>query len=219
MIEKATFQFLTKLKKNNTKEWFDANRKDYEAVKENIKQFAETMIKELGKYDEGIAQLQVKDCLFRINRDVRFSKNKAPYKTNLGAAFSKGGKKAPTAEFYVHIEPGNCFVGCGFWAPEPNKLNSIRQEVDYNLKDWEAIVKSKKFVTAFSHGLLQDDALKRPPKGYTEDNPAITYLKLKHFVATAPIADDIALSKNYVKELVKLFLVAKPFNDFLNTAD
>jgi uncharacterized protein (TIGR02453 family) len=219
MIEKTTLSFLTKLKKNNTKEWFDANRKDYEVVKENIKQLVEKLIVELGKYDADVAQLQVKDCLFRINRDIRFSKNKAPYKTNIGCALSKGGKKASTAEFYVHIEPGKCFVGCGFWGPEAPKLQSLRQEVDYNLKEWEAIVKNKKFITAFPNGFLQDDALQRPPKGYTADNPALPYLKLKHFVVTAPIKDEIVLSNNYVKELTKLFIVAKPFIDFLNTAD
>jgi uncharacterized protein (TIGR02453 family) len=110
MIQKTTLQFLTELKKNNSKEWFDANRKRYETAKEDVKDITEKLINEIGKNDEDIANLLAKDCTFRINRDVRFSKNKAPYKTNMSCIFSKGGKKTQSAGFYVHIEPGGAFI-------------------------------------------------------------------------------------------------------------
>ena len=150
MVQKTTLQFLTDLKKNNTKEWFDANRKRYEAAKEDVQNITEKLIKSIGVHDEDIAQLQVKECTFRINRDVRFSKNKAPYKSNISAIFSKGGKKADTAGYYVHIEPGGAFVAAGYWSPEAKKLASVRQEIDYNFEEWKKILSAKKFKETFT---------------------------------------------------------------------
>lgn len=219
MIEKSTLQFLTDLKKNNTKEWFDANRKRYEAAKESIQNVTGELIKSIGMYDEDIAQLQVKECTFRINRDVRFSKNKAPYKTNISAIFSKGGKKADTAGFYVHIEPGGAFVAAGYWNPEPKKLASVRQEIDYNLDEWKKILSAKKFKETFAEGLSKEDTLQRPPKGYDEENPAIEFLKLKSFIVTKKLTDADLMDKNFEKKIVTIFTAVKPFLDFLNTAE
>ena len=219
MIEKSTLQFLTDLKKNNTKEWFDANRKRYEAAKESIQNVTGELIKSIGIYDEDIAQLQVKECTFRINRDVRFSKNKAPYKTNISAIFSKGGKKADTAGFYVHIEPGGAFVAAGYWNPEPKKLASVRQEIDYNLDEWKKILSAKKFKETFAEGLSKEDTLQRPPKGYDEENPAIEFLKLKSFIVTKKLTDADLMDKNFEKKIVTIFTAVKPFLDFLNTAE
>lgn len=219
MIQKATAQFLTDLKKNNTKEWFDSNRKKYEAAKEDIKSLAEALIKSIGVQDEDIAQLLVKDCTFRINRDVRFSKNKAPYKSNMSCIFSKGGKKAETAGFYVHIEPGAAFVAAGYWAPEAKKLAAVRQEIDYNFEDWKKIISSKKFKTTFEDGLSKEDVLQRPPKGYDVENPAIDFLKLKSFIVTKKISDAELLDKNFVKNCTNIFVAVKPMLDFLNEAE
>ncbi len=219
MIEKSTLQFLTDLKKNNTKEWFDANRKRYESAKEDVQNITAQLIKEIGVHDEDIAQLQVKECTFRINRDVRFSKNKAPYKSNISAIFSKGGKKADTAGFYVHIEPGGAFVAAGYWNPEAKKLASVRQEIDYNLDEWKKILSSKKFKQHFTEGLSKEDALQRPPKGYDEENPAIEFLKLKSFIVSKKITDAELLDKNYTKNIVSIFTAVKPMLDFLNTAE
>ncbi len=219
MIEKSTLQFLTDLKNNNTKEWFEANRKRYEAAKDNVQNITGQLIKAIGVHDEDIAQLQVKECTFRINRDVRFSKNKAPYKSNISAIFSKGGKKADTAGFYVHIEPGGAFVAAGYWNPEPKKLASVRQEVDYNLDEWKKILSAKKFKQHFAEGLSKEDTLQRPPKGYDEENPAIEYLKLKSFIVSKKITDAELLDKNYIKNIVSIFTAVKPMLDFLNTAE
>ncbi len=219
MIEKNTLQFLTGLKNNNTKEWFDANRKRYESAKEDVQNITNDLIKAIGIYDEDIAQLQVKECTFRINRDVRFSKNKAPYKSNISAIFSKGGKKADTAGFYVHIEPGGAFVAAGYWNPEPKKLATVRQEIDYNFAEWIKILSAKKFKQHFTEGLLKEDALQRPPKGYDIENPAIEYLKLKSFIVTTKITDAELLDKNFIKNIVSIFTSVKPMLDFLNTAE
>ena len=219
MINKTTIQFLTDLKKNNTREWFETNRKRYEAGKENIIELAAQAIKVFGAFDKDIAELEPKQCIFRINRDVRFSKNKAPYKSNMSLVVSKGGKKSETAAFYIHIEPGQAFIGCGFWGPEPKKLASIRQEVDYNFKDFQKIITAKKFKEAFTDGLSTEDTLQRPPKGYDDQNPAVAYLKLKSFVAMKKISDAELQSKDFVKILLDTYKAVKPFIDFLNTAE
>ncbi len=219
MIQKTTLQFLTELKKNNTKEWFDANRKKYEAAKEDVKDVTEKLIKTIGAYDEDIAQLLAKDCTFRINRDVRFSKNKNPYKTNMSCVFSKGGKKTETAGFYVHIEPAAAFVAAGYWAPEAKKLVLVRQEIDYNLEAWKKIINTKKFKTTFENGLSQEDILQRPPKGYDAENPAIEFLKLKSFIVSTKISDADLQDKNFVKHIAAMYTTVKPMLDFLNTAE
>ena len=219
MIEKSTLQFLTDLKKNNTKEWFETNRKRYEAAKENVQNITEKLITSIGKYDEDIAALQVKECTFRINRDVRFSKNKAPYKSNISAIFSKGGKKADTAGFYVHIEPGGAFVAAGYWIPDSKKLASVRQEIDYNLDEFKKILAAKKFKETFAEGLSKEDTLQRPPKGYDEENPAVEFLRLKSFIVTKKLTDVDLSDKNFEKNIVNIFTAVKPFLDFLNTAE
>ena len=219
MIEKTTLQFLTDLKKNNTKEWFEANRKRFEAAKEDINNHTENLIKSIGKYDADIAELQVKECTFRINRDVRFSKNKSPYKSNISAIFSKGGKKADTAGFYVHIEPGGAFVAAGYWSPEAKKLASVRQEIDYNLDEFKKILSAKKFKETFTEGLSKEDTLQRPPKGYDDENPALEFLKLKSFIVTKKLTDAELMDKNFEKTIVNIFTAVKPFLDFLNTAE
>jgi uncharacterized protein (TIGR02453 family) len=219
MIEKSTLQFLTELKNNNTKEWFDANRKRYEAAKEDVQNITQKLIMSIGKHDEDIAALQVKECTFRINRDVRFSKNKAPYKSNISAIFSKGGKKADTAGFYMHIEPGAAFVAAGYWSPEAKKLASVRQEIDYNLDEFKKILSAKKFKETFTDGLSKEDTLQRPPKGYDDENPVVEFLKLKSFIVTKKLTDADLIDKNYEKKIVTIFAAVKPFLDFLNTAE
>jgi uncharacterized protein (TIGR02453 family) len=219
MVEKATLQFLESLRKNNNREWFEANRKKYEAAKENVKAVTETLIKALGVHDEEIGELLAKDCTFRINRDVRFSKDKAPYKSNMSCIFSKGGKNSDKSGFYVHIEPGVAFVGAGYWAPEAKKLAAVRQEIDYNFDDWKKIISSKKFTTTFEGGLSQENILQRPPKGYDIENPAIEVLKLKSFIVRKKLSDAELLDKNFVKTITNIYIVVKPMLNFLDEAE
>jgi uncharacterized protein (TIGR02453 family) len=219
MIQKSTLDFLAALRKNNNKEWFETNRKKYEAAKEDVKQVTEKLIQALGVHDEELGQLIAKDCTFRINRDVRFSKNKAPYKSNMSCIFSKGGKNSDKSGFYVHIEPGVAFVGAGYWAPEAKKLAAVRQEIDYNLDDWSKIISPKKFKATFEGGLSQENVLQRPPKGYDIDNPAIAFLKLKSFIVRTKITDAQLTDKNFVKTIVNIYTVVKPMLDFLDEAE
>ncbi len=219
MLQAATIKFLKELKKNNQRDWFEANRKQYEAAKSDYAIFTQNVIDAFGKNDESIAALKAKDCMFRINRDVRFSKNKDPYKTNMGASFSKGGKKSPLAGYYFHCEPGNSFVGGGLWMPEPDGLKKLRQEIDYNFDEFKKIIGSKKFVAAYKEmSDSEGTRLTRPPKGYGADNPAIEYIKLKSFVAMAPITDEELTGKNLLKKITGAFEALQPLIVFINQA-
>ena len=162
--------------------------------------------------------MKPREAVFRINRDVRFSKDKSPYKTNMGASLTKGGKKINTSGYYFHCEPGQSFAGGGFYMPEAPQLAKIRQEIDYSFDEWKKIVADKNFKKYFPEGVNGIDVLVRPPKGYDESNPAIDYLKMKNFIVSRPISDDDLLNKNLVKELAKTFEAMKPLIDFLNRA-
>lgn len=219
MIQQGTLQFLKNLNKNNRKEWFDKNRGKFDEAKKNVEETTAEIIRRLSKSDESIAHLQPKDCMFRINRDVRFSKNKSPYKTNMGVYFSKGGKKGIQAGYYFHIEPGAAFVAGGLWMPMPQELKKVRQEIDYNLDDFEKILNSKTFKNTFGSLDRSDEyTLSRPPKGYDDSNPAIEYLKMKSFIVTRKIKDEELSSKDVVKNVVGYFEKMRPFIDFLNRA-
>lgn len=217
MLHSSTLKFLKDLTKNNNKPWFDKNRKQYDEAKEDFLLLVGQFIKSISVYDNAIADLEAKNCTFRINRDVRFSKNKAPYKGNLAAYFNKDGKKGLGSGYYLHIEPGKSFAAGGIWMPEPAVLSGIRQEIDYNLADWKKIVEGKAFKKMFSEG-IQGDSLTRPPKNYEEGNPAIQYIKMKSFIVSRSFTDAEVLNKDFVKDAGKTFGAMKPLVGFLNMA-
>jgi uncharacterized protein (TIGR02453 family) len=217
MINTETIKFLKALEKNNSKEWFDQNRKTYEQAKANYLLFVEGVLAKMKKVDASLIDLEPKQCVFRINRDVRFSKNKAPYKTNMGASFSKGGKKVQCAGYYFHLEPGASFIGGGFWMPMAPELNKIRQEIDYNAADFKKILGHKKFKNNFG-SLGETEKLTRPPKGYEADNPMIEWLKLKSFVVMTTVKDDELTDKGLTDKVVDHFEAMMPLVDFLNKA-
>ena len=220
MLQTSTLQFLKQLAKNNNKEWFDANRKKYDAAKSDLMSFFQQVIVGFAKTDASISTVNAKDCLFRINRDVRFAKDKSPYKTNMGAYLNANGKKSITAGYYLHIEPGNSFVGGGIYQPDADALKKIRQEVDYNFDEFKKIINNKKFKAVYSEGIRMNDevSLSRPPKGYDENNPSIDYLKLKSFVGTMPLTDSQLTDKKSVATIVKAFEALHPLVVFLNKA-
>ncbi|MBS1496241.1 MAG: DUF2461 domain-containing protein [Bacteroidetes bacterium] len=218
MLQKSTFTFLKELKQHNNKPWLDANRLKYEEAKQDFAGLVSDLIKAIGKFDAGMASLLAKDCTFRLNRDIRFSKDKTPYKTNFGAGFNVGGKKALNAGYYLHIEPGKCFIGGGFWMPPAEILQKIRQEIDYNFADFKKIMAHKNFKNNFVKGIEKNDMLTRPPKGYGDDNPAIEYIKLKSFIVTKPLSDAEAASPLLVKNVATVFKAMQAFVQFLNEA-
>ncbi|MEO7532174.1 MAG: DUF2461 domain-containing protein [Sediminibacterium sp.] len=220
MLQPSTLKFLKDLKKNNTREWFEKNRKLYEAAKEDMAALVDNVIKQLGEKDKGIEPLTAKECMYRINRDVRFSKNKAPYKNNMSASLINGGKKSINAGYYIHIQPGGeSFIGGGRYMVEPLELKKIRQEVDYSWEEFSKIIRNKKFIACY--GELERGegmALSREPKGYEKDNPAIEYIKLKSFVATTALTDTDLTSKDLVKKITTALETLQPLLVFLNRA-
>lgn len=218
MLQPSTLKFLKDLKKNNNKPWFDANRKRYEDAKVDFASFIQAVINLHGKKDPSIKNLLAKECMFRINRDIRFSKDKSPYKTNFGASINKGGRKAwNSAGYYFHLEPGGCFTGGGIYMPDPETLKKIRQEIDYNLPAFKKIIGSKKFKAVYG-GLDNSEGfmLSRVPKGYEPGNPAAEFLRLKSFIAMVSLSDADLTSKNLVKKTVVAFEALQPLIEFIN---
>ncbi|TAE17253.1 MAG: DUF2461 domain-containing protein [Bacteroidetes bacterium] len=217
MLTQQTLQFLADLKVNNNKPWFDENKKRYTAAKENFQQLVGAVLTELAGFDTSLAHLEVKNCVFRINRDVRFSTDKSPYKTNFGASFSAGGKKIATAGYYMHIMPGESFFGGGFYMPEAEDLKRIRQEIDYNFSEFQGIITEPNFVKQYGTlSVPEGMKLARPPKGYTPDNEAIEFLKLKGFIATKSFTDVEVTNKQWVAKVVSAAKALQPLIDFLN---
>lgn len=218
MIQKSTIGFLKKIKTNNNRDWFEKNKNLYMVAKDDVEKNIEEILNGIRKFDKRIpAELSAKKCMFRIYRDVRFSKDKRPYKTNLGASINPGGKKDMSPGYYIHIEPGNSFVAGGMWMPEPAELGKIRQEIDYNLKDFQKIINDKNFKKIFGE-LDQDDKLVNVPKGYPKDHKAVELLKLKSFIVVGSIKDKDVQSKNFTKSAIAICKAIKPLNDFLQQA-
>jgi uncharacterized protein (TIGR02453 family) len=219
MIERQTLTFLASLKKNNNREWFEKNRSQYEAARIDFQNFIQLVIDDLGIKDLTIAGLSARDCLFRINRDVRFSKDKAPYKTNMGASIKQEGKKSRFASYYFHIEPGRSFAGGGLWMPEAATLKKVRQEIDYNWEEFHSIISTKEFKAVFADLYKGSDvSLINQPKGYDKENPALDYLKLKSFIAEQKLEDEMLSTATLHKKTVAAFKTLQPLICFLNKA-
>ena len=210
-------KFLGELKKNNNRPWFEENKPWFRDTYQNFIELVSLVIDKLGDTDADLALLEPKKCVFRIYRDVRFSKDKSPYKTNFGAWINRGGKQAPTAGYYFQISPGESFIGGGLYHPEPKLLAMIRQEIDYNGQDLLKILNSKP-VSKYYSGLWDGDRLKRPPKGYDADNEFIDYLKNKSFVAMHSIPDVDIRKKDLESRIAEPMMALQPFIEYLNTA-
>ena len=215
-MQQATLKFLKDLGKHNNKSWFDQHRNEYDNAKSDFLLFVQDLIKGIGTFDKPIGELEPKNCTFRINRDVRFSKDKSPYKNNMAGYFNKAGKKGLGAGYYFHLQPGESFAAGGIWMPEPNVLANIRQEIDYNFNEWKKITSASGFKNNFPNGLETGESLSRPPKGYDAENPAIEIIKRKSFIVTRRFSDTDILNKNITGEISKTFKAMKPMIDFLN---
>jgi uncharacterized protein (TIGR02453 family) len=217
MLEPQTIKFLQQLKKNNNKPWFDAHRPQYEAARIDFQNFIQLVIDALQKTDTTITGMTARECIFRINRDVRFSKDKTPYKTAFGASIKRGGKKSPYAGYYFHLEPGKSFVGGGLWMPEPSVLKMLRQEIDYNYEEFTSLIKEKSFKKQY--GDLYKGAeisLQKTPKGYENDNPAADYLRLKCFIAESGFQDEELTKPTLHKKTVEAFKALEGMLSFIN---
>jgi uncharacterized protein (TIGR02453 family) len=219
MLSKDTLQFLADLKANNNRDWFLENKKRYEIVKKDYHQLVASFLDALKPLDSSLEMLEVKNCTFRINLDVRFSKDKSPYKTNLGIWISAGAKNAEASGYYLHIENETSFVGGGLYCPQPDQLQKIRKEIHFFYDDLLEIVNDSTFQSNYGN-LNRDEnsTLKNPPKGYDKEDPAIEYLKLKSFTATQKFDSKLVTQKDFVPMIVEKMIALKPFNSFINRA-
>ncbi len=217
MLQPTTYNFLVELKENNNKEWFAANKKTYDKVKDNYYLLANELLAGVKIFDPHLEGITHKDCVFRVNRDIRFSADKSPYKTNLGIAIAPGGKKILNAGYYVHIEPGSSFVGGGLWMPPADILLKVRKEISYFYDELKKILSDTSF-TQYYKGF--DDhmtpKLSRPPKGFSPEDPSIDILKLKSFIFTQPISDTHLTQPEFKDYILDCFKAIKPALDFIN---
>ena len=217
MALKKSLSFLEALGHNNDRDWMQANKPAYQEARDEFLSFVSEAITLLATHDEGLITLDAKKSIFRINRDIRFSKDKSPYKQNFGMYLSEGGKKSDKAGYYFHLQPGdNSFLAGGIYAPNAENLSKIRQEIDYNAAELKQIVDRKEFNNLF--GTIQGDSLKRAPKGYTEDHPNIDLLKLKSFIVMYKVSDAQILQWSSAEECVNVLKEIKPLNNYFNVA-
>ncbi len=219
LLTNETLDFLNDLSKNNQREWFHENKNRYEPVWQGMKSLVSALIMGLSKFDPQIHQeIDPGKCLFRIYRDTRFSLDKTPYKTWLGAGISKNGRKLAGPEYYIHIQPNNqSFIAVGYWQPEKTHLEAIRQEIDYNGNELEAILSNLREQNP-SIELGEYDKLKRPPQGYAADHPYIDYLKLKSFTLQVSLSDKTVQSEDLLSTILKHYEIMLPFKNFIHQA-
>ena len=213
MLTLSTLEFLQELAENNNREWFTEHRKRYDAAKKEMEALVKDLIKGIGEF-ENLPNTEPKDCLFRINRDIRFSKDKAPYKQWLSAAVGPGGRHSGRIDFYVHIQPGESFLGAGMWNPTPKQLAKFRQEIDFNPEALKSIIEAPEFKAYFPEAW--GESLERMPKGYPENHPDIALLKRKQLFFMHKYTDAEVTSPNFAKEIVNGCRLIKPYCDFLN---
>jgi len=217
MISKDALQFTEDLKKNNNREWFLANKKRYESYKKEYLGLIAEFLEAMKPKDPSLKMLEPKNCTFRINRDIRFSKDKSPYKTHMGIWMNTNAAGVNAPGYYIQLEKGQSFLAAGFHTPEAGDLKKIRKEIAFFHDDLEAIVKEKDFKKTFGD-IDRNDSLKTAPKDFDKDHPAIGFLKLKSFTVTDKLTDDMVADKDFVKKTAEKLLAAKAFNEFLNRA-
>jgi uncharacterized protein (TIGR02453 family) len=217
MLSIKSIQFLNDLKANNNREWFLANKKRYEEYKQDYHQLIGAFLEVMKPKDASLELLEIKNCTFRINRDIRFSKDKSPYKSHMGIWMNTNSSGINAPGYYIHIETGKSFVAGGFYSPEAPELKKIRKEIAFFYDDLEEIVNNpafKKHYNGFDRN--ETNSLKNAPKDFEKDHPAIEFLKLKSFTVTCKIDDSEIIDKNFVSSTSKKLIALKPLIDFLN---
>lgn len=213
-LPQSAFQFVIDLSKNNNREWFTEHKPKYEIERENVIQFAESLLKEMNTHDN-IENESGKKCLHRIYRDIRFSKNKTPYKNHWPVSFKRASKKL-RGSYYLHLEPGSIFIGCGFWGPDKEDLFRIRQQISLFGSELNEVLENKKFKKEF--GTMEGGQLKNGPKGFDKEDQFIELLKYKQFMISKRFTDKEALNLGFAKEVSDSFKRMRPFLDFMTEA-
>jgi uncharacterized protein (TIGR02453 family) len=218
-IKKSTLDFLTGIKCNNNRDWFLEHKAQYMEARDNFQSFVQEVIDRLIVIEPIMKGLEAKNCIYRINRDIRFSNDKSPYKSHFGAFIVRGGRKNGDrfAGYYFHIEPGASILAGGAYMPPSPWLSSIRGKIADDASELRKILNSKEFVKYF--GALDGDKLKTAPKGYPSDHPDIDLLKYKSYLVVNNASDKTVLGTDYLDTVLKVFKTMKPLNDFLNVTD
>lgn len=211
---KSALDFLVVLKANNNRDWFNDNKDWFQKSSEKFKEFTHSLIVGINEFDDFVGSVEPKDCIFRVYRDVRFSANKEPYKTNFGAYITKGGRKSPYAGYYFHLDTESSFASGGIYMAEPNVMKRIREDMDLYSDEFLAIVNSNKFKETFQ--FFDDEKLKRVPTGFDKDSPVAEYLKFKHITPYHSLNEKDITDKNLLKNTLAVFKEMKPLVDFLN---
>lgn len=212
-------QFIDDLKANNNTEWMHANKKRYESFKKDYHALIANLLEQMKPLDSNLELLEIKNCTFRINRDIRFAKDKSPYKTNMGMWLSTNRNRKNSPGYYIHYEKGASFIAGGVWCPEADELKKIRKEIAFFHEDLEGIVSNKEFKSGFSAlSREENNVLKKAPKGYDTTHEAIEFLKLKSFTASQKVDDKLFSDKDFGKKMAEKLIVLKPLNEFLNRA-
>jgi len=216
MLPKKVFTFLHDLQQNNDREWFNANKSVYQEARKAFADFINLTINEIRKFDKDINGIEAKDCMLRIYRDVRFSHDKSPYKTNFGAYIAAGGRKSMYAGYYVHLEPGAPMLAGGLYMPPPPQLKIIRQEIYENIDEFREIIEDKNFKQYF--GSLTGDQLKKGPRDFPADFPDIDLLKFKSYNVARGLTEKDVESDNILEMVHNTFKAMYPLNRFFNYA-
>ena len=212
VIKKASIDFLKKLGKNNSREWFAQHKDEYTEAHSNMIDFAGALLAEMNKHDQ-IETVSGKQSLFRIYKDVRFSKEKLPYNTHWNGGFKRATNKL-RGSYYFHIQPGNSFVGGGFWGPNKDDMQRIRQDIYFNYPAWEKLLAGKTLVKTF--GGLAGEQLKSAPRGFAKDHPGIGFLRYQQYLLKHDFTDEELLSPDFVKNVSDTFKKMRPFLDFMS---
>ncbi|ASQ91410.1 TIGR02453 family protein [Prosthecochloris sp. GSB1] len=214
---RTPLEFLARLAENNNREWFTANRGFYDSARGEFLHLVAALVPALRAIDSSIGMVEPENCLFRIFRDVRFSKDKSPYKTNFGAFIANGGRKSPSAGYYVHMEPGSSFVGGGAYMPAPPYLKAIRSRIFDNPREYREIIFDPGFKSCF--GGIFGERLKSAPRNFPKDFAGIDLLKNRHYAVTHQVADGFwSQDEGLLDEIVAIYRLLEPFNRFLNQA-
>jgi len=209
--------FLDDLDQNNFKAWFDSHRPAYEEARDTFAAFINALIDELREADH-LQGLSAKECILRINRDVRFTKDKSPYNINLSAMITPGGRKSGWQGYYISLGARNrSLVAGGLYMPSPEQLNAFRRAVDQDANDFKEITRAAAFIEQF--GTIEGERLKTAPQGYPRDHPEIELLQLKQVTAMRHFADQAVLAPDFPEQALKACRAMRPFLDYINGLD
>ena len=213
---KEILGFLKDLELNNTREWFGQNKVRYETTRKKFLAVTEFLIHEIRRFDEEIPALNAKDCVFRIFRDVRFSNDKRPFKSNYGCFIARGGRKSGFSGYYLHIQPGECFLSGGIYMPPPEFLQAIRQEIFYHPQNYIKLIEDDLFKSTFT--LDYADKLKTAPKGYPKDWEYLDLIKNRNYALGHKVEEEVLFAPDFLKYAIDIYKIIHPFNQFLNKA-